>query len=99
MLRGSTQQMPLIKLKPYINELPAKVDSLNTGTTPGVRKEMKVLRIIDSMDPKLGGPGQGVRNTIPALALLGVHCEVVSLDHPSAPFIKSDPFITHAIGP
>lgn len=60
---------------------------------------MKVLRIIDSMDPVLGGPGQGVRNTIPALRDLGVDCEVVSLDDPSAPFIKDDVFVTHAIGP
>lgn len=51
------------------------------------------------MDPALGGPGQGVRNTVPALDLLGVQTEVVTLDDPNAPFIAKDPFRIHAIGP
>lgn len=60
---------------------------------------MRVLRVIDSMDPTLGGPGQGIRNTIPALEKIGVTCEVVALDAPDAPFLKTDPFVTHAVGP
>lgn len=51
------------------------------------------------MDPALGGPGQGIRNTIPALDNLGVHSEVVTLDDPRAAFIAKDPFKIHAIGP
>ncbi|MBA4057282.1 MAG: glycosyl transferase family 1 [Marivirga sp.] len=60
---------------------------------------MKILRVIGSMDPALGGPCQGIRNTIPALEKLGVHNEVVSLDDPSSPFLNQDPFKTHALGP
>lgn len=60
---------------------------------------MKVLRVIGSLDPSLGGPGQGIRNTIPALSKIGVHSEVVTLDDPNAPFIAKDPFKIHAIGP
>jgi len=60
---------------------------------------MKVLRVIGSLDPALGGPGQGIRNTIPALTKLGVHNEVVTLDDPNAGFIAKDPFKIHAVGP
>ena len=60
---------------------------------------MKILRVIGSMDPALGGPCQGIRNSIPALKKLGVENEVVTLDDPSAPFISRDPFQIHALGP
>lgn len=60
---------------------------------------MRVLRVIGSMDPKLGGPAQAVRSSIPALERSGVHNEVVSLDDPEAPYLKLDPFKTHALGP
>ncbi|GAA5118396.1 glycosyltransferase [Luteolibacter yonseiensis] len=51
------------------------------------------------MDPVHGGPCQGIRNSIPSLAKLGVANEVVSLDPPSAPFLGNDPFPIHAVGP
>src|SRR5688572_17406575 len=60
---------------------------------------MKILRVIDTMNPALGGPCQGIRNSIPALKKIGIENEVVTLDDPSAPFIASDTFKTHALGP
>lgn len=51
------------------------------------------------MDPSKGGPCQGIRNFIPALAQLGVENEVVSLDSPSASFLEEDDFPIHALGP
>lgn len=51
------------------------------------------------MNPALGGPCQGIRNSIPALKKIGIENEVVTLDDPSAPFIASDSFKTHALGP
>lgn len=59
---------------------------------------MNVLRVIWSMDPRGGGPCQGVRNSIPALKKLGVHNEVVCLDAPDAEFLGSEPFTIHALG-
>lgn len=59
---------------------------------------MKILRVISSMDPATGGPCQGIRNAVPALAKLGVINEVVCLDDPAAPFLKKDAFIIHAVG-
>lgn len=60
---------------------------------------MKVLRIIASMDPASGGPCEGIRNSIPELAKLRVHNEVVSLDDPKASFLGKDPFKITALGP
>lgn len=60
---------------------------------------MRILRVIESMDPAIGGPCQGIRNSIPALKEIGVENEVVSLDSPTAPFLASDPFKIHALGP
>lgn len=50
------------------------------------------------MDPRSGGPCQGLRNLIPELSALGISNEVVSLDAPDSPFLGQDPFVIHAIG-
>lgn len=59
---------------------------------------MKILRVIPSMNPKRGGPCQGIRNSIPELSKLGVVNEVLCMDNPNESFIKNDSFMTHAIG-
>ncbi len=59
---------------------------------------MRVLRVIPSMDPALGGPCQGIRNSIPALATLGCENEVVCFDDPRSEFLKLDSFVVHALG-
>ena len=59
---------------------------------------MKILRVISSMHPKSGGPCQGIRNAIPALRSLGVECEVVCLDSPSADFLGKDSFTIYPLG-
>jgi glycosyltransferase involved in cell wall biosynthesis len=63
-----------------------------------ILKTMKLLRIIPSMNPKHGGPSQGIRNSIPALQKLGVENEVVCLDDPSESFVVQSPFVIHALG-
>ncbi|MFT3932640.1 MAG: glycosyltransferase [Chitinophagaceae bacterium] len=63
------------------------------------RSSMRILHVIGEIDPKLGGVGQAVRSMIGALAAMGIHNETVSLDAPTAPFIKSEPFAIHATGP
>ena len=50
------------------------------------------------MDPKVGGPCQGIRNSIPAMKTLGVENEVVCLDSPNAKYIDKDTFKIHALG-
>lgn len=51
------------------------------------------------MDPATGGPCQGIRNSIAAMAVLGVTNEVVTVDDPDAPFLGMDVFPVHALGP
>ncbi len=60
---------------------------------------MRVLHVMDKMNPKRGGVCQAVRNIIKGLGFLEVHSEVVCLDAPNEPFLNLDPFITHALGP
>jgi glycosyltransferase involved in cell wall biosynthesis len=60
---------------------------------------MRLLHIIATMDPTSGGPCQGIRNSNPEIVRYGINREVVSLDDPEAPFLGSDDFIVHALGP
>jgi glycosyltransferase involved in cell wall biosynthesis len=70
-----------------------------TGGYYGLKKAMKVLRIIGSMDPSSGGPCQGIRNAGSELHTLGIDTEVVCLNSPDAAFLGMDPFPVHALGP
>ena len=60
---------------------------------------MKILRIIATMNPKSGGPCQGIRNSIPVQKKVGIINEVVSLDDPNEDFLKEQGFIIHGLGP
>ena len=58
---------------------------------------MKILHIITSMNPKLGGVCQVLRNLNPYLIENGVHVEIVSLDNEYDDFDIKDDFIIHKI--
>lgn len=60
--------------------------------------EVRILRVIPTMNPAAGGPGQGIRNSIPALLTLGCDNEVVCMDAPDETFGMDDPFFVHRIG-
>ncbi len=60
---------------------------------------MKILRIISSMDPKGGGPSEGVRQVSQALARLGHQTDCLTADDPAAPWLASQPVRIHALGP
>lgn len=60
---------------------------------------MKVLRVINSMNPVKGGPCEGIRNSIPELKKYGVESDVLCLDAPEETFIGKDNFKVYAIGP
>ncbi|MGB5943446.1 MAG: glycosyltransferase [Leeuwenhoekiella sp.] len=60
---------------------------------------MTILHIVSSIDPALGGVSQVIRDNVPALQKMGVVCEVLSFDDPSASFLSEDTFNVHAIGP
>ena len=50
------------------------------------------------MNPRQGGPCQGIRNSSSAWQRLGIVNEVVCLDDPTEPFLVEDDFPVHAIG-
>src|SRR5690349_20916746 len=51
------------------------------------------------MDPVSGGPCQVIRSLIQSSEGVGILWEVISLDDPSSPFLRSYPFVIHGIGP
>ncbi|WP_034993395.1 glycosyltransferase [Beijerinckia mobilis] len=59
---------------------------------------MKILNIIATVNPESGGPLQGLVSSAPALAKHGCKREIVSLDHPDDPWVKSCPLPVHAMG-
>jgi glycosyltransferase involved in cell wall biosynthesis len=60
-------------------------------------RQVKVLHVIASADPRSGGPIEGILRQNEALAGAGVR-EVVSLDSPSASFLKNFPISIHPVG-
>jgi glycosyltransferase involved in cell wall biosynthesis len=60
---------------------------------------MKILHIIPSVNPKGGGPMEGVRQRGFRLKELGHSVEVVTLDDPSSDFLASYGLPVHALGP
>lgn len=60
---------------------------------------MRVLRIISSTNPALGGPIEGLLRTALTMEQSGHHTEIASLDHPNAPWLTNFPLRVHAMGP
>lgn len=59
---------------------------------------MKILHVITSMDPKSGGPCQGIRNSHEELEKLGISKEIVCLDPPTAEYLKNETMKVPALG-
>src|SRR5262245_41848252 len=60
---------------------------------------MKILHVIPSVDPRHGGPMEGVRQRGRRLVEMGHSVEIATLDAPSEPFLASFPLPVHALGP
>jgi len=60
---------------------------------------MKVLHILSSVDPKGGGPMEGVKQYGRQFEQMGNIVEVVSLDDPKSPYVNDYPLKVHALGP
>ncbi|TKC91174.1 glycosyltransferase [Trinickia terrae] len=60
---------------------------------------MKILHLLATLDPKAGGPTEGVRQSGLELAAMGHEVEVASLDAPGAPFLAGFPLRVTALGP
>lgn len=60
---------------------------------------MRILRVISSVDPRNGGPVEGVIQSNMVFREMGIHVEICSLDDPQAACIKDCATKTHALGP
>ncbi len=60
---------------------------------------MKILHLITSVDPRGGGPIEGVLRIHEALVALGHQSELLSLDDPASAFVKACTAPVHALGP
>ena len=59
---------------------------------------MRILHIIGTIDPAAGGPTEFVKALL-SYGPTGYTGEIVTLDNPSAPYIKDIGFPVHALGP
>jgi glycosyltransferase involved in cell wall biosynthesis len=62
-------------------------------------KPMKILHLLSTIDPRAGGPTEGVRQSGISLASTGHEVEVATLDDPLAPWLDAFPLKLHALGP
>lgn len=60
---------------------------------------MKILRVISSIDPKGGGPTEGLYQSSKILLELGHSTDILSLDSSTDDFTKEGDFPIHAMGP
>lgn len=60
---------------------------------------MKILHVIPSVDPKGGGPIEGVNQLSAAYRCLGVEVDICSLDAPEAEYVRNSQTRVHALGP
>jgi glycosyltransferase involved in cell wall biosynthesis len=60
---------------------------------------MRILHIIDTLDPAAGGPSESIRRIVASYPAMGHTGEVVSLDDPGASFLSELNFTVHALGP
>ncbi len=60
---------------------------------------MRLLRVITTVNPKGGGPMEGIRQITPVLTALGHETELACLDAPDAPWLADCPLKVHALGP
>lgn len=59
---------------------------------------MRILHVVSSVDPALGGVAESIVRRGEKLVDLGHHVEVASLDDPTNPALKGYPLALHALG-
>lgn len=60
---------------------------------------MKLLHVLPSVDPRAGGPVEGVKQMGVMLRTMGHTVEVACLDAPGADWLRDFPLPVHALGP
>jgi glycosyltransferase involved in cell wall biosynthesis len=60
---------------------------------------MKILRLISSVDPKYGGPIEGVNQLSAVHQSMGIEVDICSLDSPDAEYVRNSATNVFALGP
>lgn len=60
---------------------------------------MRLLQLLPSLDPRGGGPAEGVLQSGLIIAGQGHRLDIATLDAPGAPFLRGYPLPVHALGP
>lgn len=64
-----------------------------------VSSRVKILHLIHSVNPAVGGPIEGIKQLAIAKTRIGWRVEVACLDAPDSPWLKDFPLPIHALGP
>lgn len=62
-------------------------------------EKMKILHIISSVDPRGGGPIEGIKQIARVQMALGHSVEIASIDDPAHPLPETASLLVHALGP
>ncbi len=60
---------------------------------------MRLLHVIESVDPAVGGPIEGIRQLAVAYKSMGIDAEVASLDDTTSKHLRDFPLPVHPLGP
>jgi glycosyltransferase involved in cell wall biosynthesis len=64
-----------------------------------MRKPLRVLHLISSLNPAQGGPSEGLRLITACSVRIGVLPSIVTLDKPGEPWLKAEGVPVYALGP
>ena len=75
------------------------VAGFTCGPIDATNMAFRILHVIASVNPKGGGPIEGLTQLARVNGRVGHHIEVASLDDPQAAWVKNCPLPCHAMGP
>lgn len=75
------------------------METLFLGSSSSKVRNLKILHVISSVDPKGGGPIEGVNQLSSVYADHGVAVAICSLDDPAAVWVKNSKVKVIALGP
>ena len=59
---------------------------------------LRILRVIHSLNPKVGGPPEGIMQITPILKKYGIETSVICLDDPKSKWLDNKPYKVFALG-
>lgn len=99
-LRHSSRNLPLKDSPvPFCQRLPGSLSADGLTRKLHMTQPLRVLHLISSLNPALGGPSEGLRQLAVGLASLGARPCIVTLDAPEAPWLALPDAQAVGLGP